>query len=481
MFARYPALLLLLPYLSGLILGPPAFIVWVFKAAVSTCRSAVPDPGHAMMNLVPILASAAGAIVAQTSYPLPEGSVPVQLEGVVVDGPWDYRGFTRSTMIRLRTRFRGGSEVLPVFFAGKPPEGLETGNRLRLLSRLRAGKRRIFVDSRSELIRITGMETGYLPLNAVYRLRRKLSAAMKETLSRRSASLLNAMLLGLSGEVAPSVKNLFRVTGTAHLLAISGLHVGLVCALLVFIMRRLGVEGRVRFWALLGLLLIFCLLSGSRTPVMRAYLVCVMHLYAARANRPVDPFLPLFNVCLILVVADPTAIFELSFQLSFAGYSAILLFLKIRSFLILRLGVNVKITQRGQGAPLPLRWLGGRFLVFLGVTTASWLGTLPLTLYYFQYMNPWAPLINILAFPLFVTALNAGAIHMAVAAIGLHRSLITAWPAETCLTFFLKVLKALEALPPGRVDIPPVPGAAVLLFYALLFMIFLRYCATKAA
>jgi competence protein ComEC len=329
------------------------------------------------------------------------------------------------------------------------------------------------IETRRELIQALGTDPRRMMHRELYRMRRRLWNGLQETLSRRSASLLAAMLLGLSGTVAPGVKRLFRNTGTAHLLAISGLHVGIVCAMLVFFLDKLGMEGRFRFWLLLGALFVFCLLSGGRTPVSRAYLVCAMHLYAIRARRPVDSFLPLFNACLVLLLMDPGALFELSFQLSFAGYGSILAFLKIRSLLS-----SGRANRRGTLKERPLSC--GWFLYFmrktgllLGVSTASWLGTLPLTLHCFQYFNPWTPAVNLLVFPFFVGVLNIGAVHLAAAAIGLHRSLLTAWPAEACISLFFRWLETLETLPPGRIDIPPIPGTAVFLAYGMIILAFL--------
>ena len=54
----------------------------------------------------------------------------------------------------------------------------------------------------------------------------------------------------------------------------------------------------------------------------------IFYLYAARIDRRSDPFDALFNACLVIAVMDPGAVEEISFQLSFAGYSAILLYLR---------------------------------------------------------------------------------------------------------------------------------------------------------
>jgi competence protein ComEC len=327
------------------------------------------------------------------------------------------------------------------------------------------------LETRHELLQKLGKARGLFLPAKLYEIRNKLWTGLNTSLSQESASLAAAMLLGLSSTVKPSMKETFRSTGTAHLLAISGLHMGLISLLLSACFKKLGLQGTPRFGLLLISLLLFCFLAGSRLPVVRAYLVCVFYGYAAKIQRRVNPFAPLFNAGLVLLVFNPQGIYEISFQLSFAGYFALLLFLrahKLSSFSQIR---NDRSLGKSPGkTKLFMGWK--KVVLFLGVSISSWLGTLPLTLYYFQRLVPWTPLINIVAFPFFFLALCINIIHLFAIALGLHHSVITVYPAELSLSLFHEVLVHLSALPWGSIKTPPISPLLVCLSYGFLILPF---------
>lgn len=442
LFEAYPALHLLLPYASGLIFGPVGFIGWVLGATLAR----KPSPQQALARLIPVLMAAAGSLFHLATGPVLPADTLVSLTGVVKDGPWRTEGYQRDDRLMILADSPPGSRYT-VDVSGSWNEKITAGDRIRFKARVRFDT---YLVTRAALIEKSG-ETSALD-HAVYRTRKHLWDGLESTMDRRSAQLGAALLLGLKCKVPPAVRDTFRNTGTAHLLAISGLHVALIAGLLIHLLSRLGM--RQIFWPLASMLSVFCVISGARTPVLRAFLVCLFHLFAARCKRAVDPMGILFNACLVLLILNPGALHELSFQLSFAGYGAILIFFRFQ-----------------------IRWPGRRlkklFLAF-GISTASWLGTLPLTLYHFHYLVPLAPLINVAVFPFFGLALVFNALHLAALSMGLGNSLITAWPAETSLHLLVRVLAYMEALSPIPITINPLPPWMLILFYAGMFLLMIQ-------
>ncbi len=469
MYSRYPALLLLFPYVTGLVLGPAAYVAWVLKTAASLhgqgARLFV-DPRTAAAALIPIVMSAAGGIFHATAQPLPCGKTPVSIVGRITDGPWPVSGYSEKYEMKLMTGKEAGNACYCVLASGGPVKSAKAGDKVRVRGGLRAWGKRRYIDTRTELIRVVEEAGAFDPARCVYIVRKMLWEGLRSSLEPRSASLCAAMLIGLPVTVKREIKDTFRRTGTAHLLSISGLHVGLVSFMLLSLLVRLGLGERRRFWPLLASLTTFCLLTGGRIPVLRAYLVCALHLCGLKKNRYIDAFNPLFNACMIILVIQPYALFEISFQLSFAGYSSILLFLKAQK----KLTILCRLRKPAGPATRPLlrktRAVAGKTAVFLGVSCAAWLGTLPLTLYYFNYFCLLTPLINFIVFPAFVAALLAGAIHLSMILPGLHLSLITAWPAEACISLFYRLLERCSAMLPHLSSRITIPGALVLLIYA---------------
>ncbi len=473
MLNRYPSLLLLVPFLSGLLAGPVAFFFWALLAALRASPVSLQEPERNSKWLIFILMAAAGAVHAPPWPSSPDLRIdaPLLIEGTITEGPWLHVGFVPSTVIDLAPQDGVTDRTIRITSESRGPGAWITGDRIRVVGRPRFMKGRLFLHTESDLIHKLDPDPRYVLHRMIYTFRRRLWEGLRETLSRRVEALPSAMLLGLSGTVYSADKATFRETGTAHLLAISGLHLGLIAALFVFAFRKLGLEEKSRFFTLAAALFGFCLVSGFRTPVFRAYLVCLLHLYAARIHRNVDSFAPLFNASLILILVDPACLFQISFQLSFAGYGAILIF-----FHLFANGSGKGIFSRGKR--LQEEWSGMGFfwsllrktLLLLGISTASWIGTLPLVLHYFHNFNPWAPVINVLVFPFFVTALVLTALHVAAIALGLHHSLITSWPVEKSHQLLLDVLETSNTLFPHPAGPFELSWPWVVLLYGLLIL-----------
>jgi len=162
----------------------------------------------------------------------------------------------------------------------------------------------------------------------VMRMRELLcSRWQKRIRSREALSAVLALLVGDRSRITPGFRNVFRRSGTSHLLAVSGLHVGLVAALLYMILRRAA--GRTTRVALLvaACLVLFTVITGSRASTVRAALMAgaVMFLSLRYGSR-VD-FLSIWCVAaLIMIAAVPGIMEDRGAQLSFGAVLALILF-----------------------------------------------------------------------------------------------------------------------------------------------------------
>ena len=233
----------------------------------------------------------------------------------------------------------------------------------------------------------------------IYQMRGLLSRSLAAALPSPQSSLAQGMLLGRRGQIPAEVRDAFRNTGTAHLLAISGLHVGVI--LVMGMGAAASVFGRRRqLYLLLPLaaIWIYALTSGLPVSALRAGLMGSLHLAATALGRPQNPLPPLALSAMIITAFDPLALTQVSFQLSFTAMAGVLLALPWAE----RAG-NVLQSGRASGRPwwmAPTRRLGGwaasGAIISLGATAA----TLPLVAVYFQQV----PLLGI---PLTILALPA--------------------------------------------------------------------------
>ena len=146
--------------------------------------------------------------------------------------------------------------------------------------------------------------------------------------SEITAPLLKAFLTGDRSGLSPDTVRMFRESGGAHLLALSGLHIGILYLILSRILWPLGNSPRVRRfrYALVTLSAgLFTLMTGASPSIVRAFLFIFLNETARIACRPRDPLRVLSTALLIQLVITPSAITSPGFQLSYLAMAGIFL------------------------------------------------------------------------------------------------------------------------------------------------------------
>lgn len=160
--------------------------------------------------------------------------------------------------------------------------------------------------------------------NTAFSLRTALSQALYRTMGEK-ASLAVVMLLGSSDPLPEEALADFRVTGTAHVLSISGLHVAYLAAGLIWILKRFRLGPRARLCILAVFLAAYSWLVGMSPPVLRSALMCLLFMGAKALGRPHDSLTTIGASFLVLLVFRPLDLLSASFQLSFGAVTGMLL------------------------------------------------------------------------------------------------------------------------------------------------------------
>jgi competence protein ComEC len=295
----------------------------------------------------------------------------------------------------------------------------------------------------------------------VQRLRERLRREIRQALGEREDSgMLAALILGDRSGLKPAQWDSFTRTGTNHLVAISGLHIGIVAALFFWLIRRLWpVLGRLPLWlaapraAALGALVGatgYAALAGFAVPTQRALIMLLVVMGALLLGRNPRPGNSLGLALLLVTLWDPLAVLSGGFWLSFCAVAAIWY------------GIGGRVSDAG----LWRRWGKVQWMVFLGLA--------PLLLALFQQISLVAPLVNLLAVPWFSLVL--------VPLLLLGTLLLFALPplgvlllnlGETLLGWTLSSLQWVAQWPLATWQMPqlpgwvwPVAGGAVLLLLA---------------
>lgn len=194
-------------------------------------------------------------------------------------------------------------------------------------------------------------------------------------------AILAAMTLGDKTAVSREQKEAYAIAGTSHLLALSGLHLGIIYMLLSWLFRN---HRRQMFSQLLTVASIwaFVLLVGMPSSVVRAATMISIHAFVSLLGRSKVPVNTLALAAIIMLCCNPYALFDVGFQLSFAAVLAILLFVPI---------FNALVTCPSYLAPIKS---------MTAVSVAAQIGTAPLVAYHFGRFSPWFLLSNYVSIPM---------------------------------------------------------------------------------
>lgn len=233
-------------------------------------------------------------------------------------------------------------------------------------------------------------------------------------------AVLAAMTLGDKSAMTSELRQVYAVSGASHVLALSGLHLGIIYMLLSLLVvnRRLRLLSQVMIvtaiWA-------FALLVGLPASVVRAAVMISLYalLSLAGRNRMSVNALALAALCILMV--NPDSLADVGFQLSFLAMLAILLLLPLADRLVPR--------HRLQDYPL-LRWLWG----LTTVSVAAQVGVAPLVAYYFGRFPTWFLLTNIVVIPTTTLILCLALAALLLPAVG-SALLWTVGALNTVLTF----------------------------------------------
>ena len=285
----------------------------------------------------------------------------------------------------------------------------------------------------------------------VQHLRQRLATQLEQVdTAPQTRALLRGLGIGDRSAMSPAQWQVLRSTGTSHLLAISGLHIGMVAGLAFLVTRRVwGLSGLAERWpapriaALVSMLaaLVYAMLAGFQVPAQRALvMVCIWGL-ALLWNGRADPWRVWSLALLAVLLLDPLSVLSAGFWLSFAAVALIFL-----------------LTLGRHGKPSRLQRLSGvQFGLVFGLTPLLWL--------WFQQLSLTAPLANLVAIPwvgFLVVPLLLSGLLLSPLVPGLADGLLGM--AAHSLSALWWLLEQLAALPMGLWQAPPVDAAWLLLF-----------------
>lgn len=156
-------------------------------------------------------------------------------------------------------------------------------------------------------------------------------AKLSKYLSAENFGLASSLLIGYRNELDPETKEQFADTGAMHILAVSGMHVGIVVFLLNILIfgkhpQRQGGKSIAKGLILSFILILYILITGASVPVIRATILYVLLYFAFFLQRDYSSLNVLAAVGALILLWRPSYLFQVSFQLSFAAVASIIIF-----------------------------------------------------------------------------------------------------------------------------------------------------------
>lgn len=218
--------------------------------------------------------------------------------------------------------------------------------------------------------------------NLIERVRIKTDNTLKESCDE-NYGILKALLLGDKSDMEQDTYENYKLSGLAHILSISGLHIGFIAMMIYFLLKKLKANTKVQFFVTAILLILYCALCGFISSVVRATIMSICLMLANVIGERNDHISSLSLAGIILLFINPIYVIDIGFQLSFLSVFGILVFAR-------------SITKFFVKIHLP-NFIASSFAVTLSATIL----TLPVLIKTFGYISPISLIANLVILPLF--------------------------------------------------------------------------------
>ncbi|KUG26108.1 hypothetical protein ASZ90_004052 [hydrocarbon metagenome] len=301
----------------------------------------------------------------------------------------------------------------------------------------------------------------------IFDARYAVALKLKELYSEKTAGLLKGLLLADRSEIGYDIKEGFVKSGVIHVLAVSGLHVGFIVLILVFLLGRFNIYLRITF-TIIGLLA-FMIITGLPPSVTRATIMAVLLLISYLRSNKQNNFNTLALAAFIILIFDPTQIFNPGFQLSFSAVFSIFVFYPKISKVINDRNITNKL----------LRYV----LLFVGLSLAAQIGTIPFTIYYFEKLSLISLAANLFVIPMIGIILGWGIVTIIIGSFSLELAYLISLTNEFIVEMLFSIVNFLSLLSISHLSLPnySIWDGAVYLILLTVFTIYFRKLITLTA
>ncbi len=233
--------------------------------------------------------------------------------------------------------------------------------------------------------------------------------------------IYTAMLLGRKAELSDEQSDRFRMTGTMHFFAISGLHIGVIATVIAQFLILIRIPRKVSPFIGLPLLYLYVEITGASPSAVRAFLMALFFWSSFAFVRQRSPLAALAASAVFVLIFQPAQLWSIGFQLSYTVVLSILLFgLPLYETASEKLA-PFRYLPKANWAPSQhlYAWIQDALLLLFSISFSAWLASAPLSAAFFGYLSPGAILLNMLLVNLAAVAITTGVVSLSLALVGL--------------------------------------------------------------
>lgn len=270
-------------------------------------------------------------------------------------------------------------------------------------------------------------------------------------------AIIAAVSLGYKEEISEELRAAYSSSGASHILAVSGLHVGIMCSFLFSLFQFL-LNGKKRRWIIEVIVIVvmwgYSIVIGLPLSITRAMIMFTFISLCKCFGRENSSLNSLGYAALFILLVQPSGVYDISFQLSFM---AVLFILLMGS----RIEKLIKIKNV----------VGHYVWSIIAISMAAQIGTIPIVLYNFSNFTTYFLITNIIVIPIFFVIVSLSVVLWMVSFIPLLRVIVV--EILTILTSFVnKMVGHIENLPYSNLSIQILDPFTVWILYAVLLLFF---------
>ena len=275
-------------------------------------------------------------------------------------------------------------------------------------------------------------------------------------ISDECIEFLNATITGDASMISDDQRLKYSSTGLAHILALSGLHVGIITFFIAILLFPIDFIGRRKFKFIITIILLwtYALMTGCSPSVTRAVIMASIFFLSLILQRHHSPYNSLCFAAIIILVFSPDSLYNIGFQLSFAAVLSILLFAK-------------KLNPIN-----PKRRFPHAFMSLFAVSISAMIGTGIISAFYFHNFPTYFLLANAITAYLLPFIIIGGLIAILISALGYEPSLLSI-VIEFIYNIIDSVISYITTLPGSNIDNIYFKGWLIIPFFAIIMCLYL--------